>query len=563
MNRLFLSAAKVAPIVFAACLFSANSASAQSVTADKEAVNQTLEQINNYQQLDQNNQSQVTNVNQLRDVSPTDWAYEALRSLVDRYGCISGFPNQTYRGNQPLTRYEFAAGLNSCLNQIERLIASNSGGVDAEELETINRLQQEFEAELATLGGRVDEIESRTAVLEDSQFSTTTKLKGEAIFSVSDVFGGGVDDGDNNDENDDDDDINAETTLSYRTRLNFDTSFTGKDRLRTRLQAGNSTPLNDAVTGTNSTRLGYDNTTGNSVEISDLHYRFPVGEKADVWVGTVGLDLDDVLNTGNPELADSGTGALSRFGRYNPLMFRGPQGAGAAVNLDIIEDKVGINALYLASDGSANSPTEGQGLFNGSYSAGAQLEFSPLEIVQLTATYLHDYQTGATLDEDGDLTGGPDFSGGTVSGQAASPFDGNATSANKFGLGANINVGEKVVLSATGGYAKINDLNDGNNDDDNENSGEVWTWGANAALLDLVKEGSVLSIGGGLLPRYGTTSGTATSDENTSYLVEALYKLPLNDNISITPGAYAVFNPNHDTDNETVYVGVVRTTFEF
>jgi len=552
MNRLFLSAAKIAPILFAACLFSASSASAQSVTADKEAVNQTLEQINNYQQLDQNNQSQVTNVNQLRDVSPTDWAYEALRSLVDRYGCISGFPNQTYRGNQPLTRYEFAAGLNSCLNQIERLIASNSGGVDAEELETINRLQQEFEAELATLGGRVDEIESRTAVLEDSQFSTTTKLKGEAIFSVSDVFGGGVDDGDNNDENDDDDDINAETTLSYRTRLNFDTSFTGKDRLRTRLQAGNATSLDDAVTGTDSTRLGFDNSTdGNSVEISDLHYRFPVGEKADVWIGAVGLDLDDVLNTGNPELADSGTGALSRFGRYNPLMFRGPEGAGAGVNLDIIEDKVGLNALYLADDGTASSPAEGQGLFNGSYTAGAQLEFSPLEIVQLTATYLHDYQSAAG-----------DYSGSTVSGLAAAPFGDNATSANKFGLGANINVGEKVVLSATGGYAKIDDLNDGNNED-NENSGEVWTWGANAALLDLVKEGSVLSIGGGLLPRYGTTSGTGIGDENTSYLVEALYKLPLNDNISITPGAYAVFNPDHDTDNETVYVGVVRTTFEF
>ena len=32
---------------------------------------------------------QVTNVNQLRDVSPADWAYEALRSLVDRYGCIA------------------------------------------------------------------------------------------------------------------------------------------------------------------------------------------------------------------------------------------------------------------------------------------------------------------------------------------------------------------------------------------------------------------------------------------------------------------------------------------
>lgn len=31
--------------------------------------------------------NQITNVNQLRDVAPTDWSYEALRSLVDRYGC--------------------------------------------------------------------------------------------------------------------------------------------------------------------------------------------------------------------------------------------------------------------------------------------------------------------------------------------------------------------------------------------------------------------------------------------------------------------------------------------
>ncbi|MGK7885790.1 MAG: S-layer protein, partial [Crocosphaera sp.] len=32
--------------------------------------------------------SQVTSISELRDVSPTDWAYEALRSLVERYGCI-------------------------------------------------------------------------------------------------------------------------------------------------------------------------------------------------------------------------------------------------------------------------------------------------------------------------------------------------------------------------------------------------------------------------------------------------------------------------------------------
>jgi hypothetical protein len=38
---------------------------------------------------------QITSVSELRDVSPTEWAYEALRSLVERYGCIVGYPDQT------------------------------------------------------------------------------------------------------------------------------------------------------------------------------------------------------------------------------------------------------------------------------------------------------------------------------------------------------------------------------------------------------------------------------------------------------------------------------------
>jgi hypothetical protein len=136
--------------------------------------------INNYQ----DDLGQVTNVKQFRDVSATDWAYEAFRSLVERYGCIAGFPNQTYRGSQSLSRYEFAAGLNSCLNQIERLIAS-SQSVSADDLATVERLSQEFAVELASLRGKVDELESRTAILEDSSFSTTTKLDTEIIRLVA------------------------------------------------------------------------------------------------------------------------------------------------------------------------------------------------------------------------------------------------------------------------------------------------------------------------------------------------------------------------------------------
>lgn len=62
--------------------------------------------------------AQVTSVSQLTDVKPTDWAFQALQSLVERYGCIVGYPNKTYRGNRALSRYEFAAGLNACLDKI-------------------------------------------------------------------------------------------------------------------------------------------------------------------------------------------------------------------------------------------------------------------------------------------------------------------------------------------------------------------------------------------------------------------------------------------------------------
>ena len=99
---------------------------AQVVESDNKFIdNYKANNINSYLNIIdlQNNSDsylgQVTNVESLRDVAPTDWAYEALSNLVNRYGCITGFPDRTFRGSQPLSRYEFAAGLNSCLNQIE------------------------------------------------------------------------------------------------------------------------------------------------------------------------------------------------------------------------------------------------------------------------------------------------------------------------------------------------------------------------------------------------------------------------------------------------------------
>lgn len=134
--------------------------------------------------------AQLTSVSQLSDVEPSDWAFQALQTLVERYGCIVGYPDRTFRGPRALTRYEFAAGLNSCLDRIRELIAQSTADlVTKEDLATLQRLQEEFAAELATLRGRVDSLEAHTAELEANQFSTTTKLSGELVFTVAGATG--------------------------------------------------------------------------------------------------------------------------------------------------------------------------------------------------------------------------------------------------------------------------------------------------------------------------------------------------------------------------------------
>ncbi|MEO0409373.1 MAG: iron uptake porin, partial [Cyanobacteria bacterium P01_A01_bin.135] len=208
--------------------------------------------------------SQINSVSQLSDLQPTDWAYQALRSLIDRYGCIAGYPGGTYRGNQPMTRYEFAAGLNACLTFVGE--ATELNGLNRDELATLRRLQDEFAAELAALRGQVDALEGRTAELEANQFSTTTKLRGTVSFSVNNLFGGERADGSG-------EDLDENTTFNSRARLNFNTSFTGRDLLRVRLDATNPARFDIPTTGTNMTRLAFDRDTDNEFVVGKLFYR--------------------------------------------------------------------------------------------------------------------------------------------------------------------------------------------------------------------------------------------------------------------------------------------------
>ena len=188
MSKVMWKSLLASPILLGAALAFSGSAVAQEATVDSSVSVTSLEQINQYSAEGSNDVAQVTSVSQLSDVQPTDWAFQALQSLVERYGCIAGYPDGTYRGNRAMTRYEFAAGLNACLDRI--LEITGLGGVTEEDLATIRQLQDQFAADLAVIRGRVDSLESRVAELEANQFSTTTKLNGEVIFNV---YGGGQD----------------------------------------------------------------------------------------------------------------------------------------------------------------------------------------------------------------------------------------------------------------------------------------------------------------------------------------------------------------------------------
>ncbi|MCC3489831.1 MAG: iron uptake porin [Microcoleus sp. PH2017_25_DOB_D_A] len=477
--------------------------------------------------------SQVTSVSQLSDVRPTDWAFQALQSLVERYGCIVGYPDGTYRGNRALTRYEFAAGVNACLDQVTKQISSaTSTFVTKDDLAILQRLQEEFAAELATLRGRVDGLEARTAELEANQFSTTTKLAGEAIFLASDSFGDGI--GLRDDK--------TSTTLGYRVRLNFNTSFTGKDLLRTRLQARNVANYGAATaTGTNMARVALTGEDGSQFSLDQLWYRFPAGN-ATVWFGPKGLRLDDVAELTTP-LESPSSGAISAFGRYNPAVFRGPEGAGAAIKYNF--GAVRATVAYLASDGDAPNPANGRGVFDGSFSALGQLNFSLSKFIDIGATYNRKYNRG------GDVA----IMGGTGSALANRPFGQISTASDNFGVQLNLKPSSRFQFGGWYGYTKAEQLRGGNNDATIQN-GALFL-----ALPDFGKPGNLLGFIAGVPPKV--TESDVRRDRDTSYHLEGFYRFQVNDFISVTPGVYVILNPEHNKNNEDIWVGVLRTTFSF
>ena len=90
--------------------------------------------------------------NPFSDVTPDDWAYQAVSDLSDQ-GVVEGYPDGTFKGERNVTRYEIA--------QIIARLMAKEDQLNAEQQATLNKLAGEYADELANLGVRVSNLEKK------------------------------------------------------------------------------------------------------------------------------------------------------------------------------------------------------------------------------------------------------------------------------------------------------------------------------------------------------------------------------------------------------------------
>lgn len=478
--------------------------------------------------------AQVTSVSQLADVQPSDWAFQALQSLVERYGVIAGYPDGTFRGARSLSRYEFAAALNAALDAISAQIAQNGERPRREDLQTIERLNADFQLELDVLDQQVDTLEARTAELEAQQFSTTAILNGQTIIGLAGAGGGdppGTGEGN--------------VVLSYLTLLQISTSFTGNDVLRVGLEAGNFSDrgfANPSSLNTNMALLNYQTDTDDRLLLESLEYRLALGDRLVVTIKPIGFSLNTVLST-NSLFTSAGAGALSRFAAYSPVFRLGNLDSGLGFDW-LLSDRARLQVAYGARD--ASDPASG--LFDSDHHAlGVQLFVRPTANITTGIAYVNAFSGDGRLDT---FTGSNDAD---VSGGFGEPSTIHALTGT-----LQWEITPHLVFGAWGGaFGTLSRRSDA--------AALSTTYQFSLAFPDpFGRAGDLLGIMVGQPPRLRAEFASgAERDDAIALHYEAFYRFRVNDNLSITPGFFWVTNPGHIADNNDIFVGVVRSTFSF
>jgi len=467
--------------------------------------------------------NQVTSVNQFSDVQPTDWAYQALSNLVEKYGCVAGYPNSTYKGGNAMTRYEAAALLNACLDRV------------TEVTDELQRLMDEFKAELATLRGRVDGLEKKVGKLEAQQFSTTTKLRGEVSMII-----GGVDDW--FDDNDVGDIVNQNrTTFNYDVRLNLDTSFTGKDLLKTRLRSGNfsSNPFGSSgnVFKLDKAEENACDEGGNCVSIDRLYYMFPVGDEVKLTVGALvrNTEMLTFLPTAFKSDILDFFNLAGATGTYNKAT-----GAGAGVSWKQKVKKgdpfVSFDLNWISQDGGADNGYANSEI--GAFSSdSAQNLLAQLGVKGQNWGAAVAYRYGTENARLRDPNSAPRT---LEAGQ-------ESNSVSVSGFWQPMESGWVPSISAGFSYTSISEADPAEDD--------VWSWMAGLQWSDVFMKGNSAGFAIGS-PLY--------IDGEMGLMYEVFYRYRVSDNITVTPSIFWIDNNyNDENGGQSTWGGVIQTTFRF
>jgi Carbohydrate-selective porin, OprB family/S-layer homology domain len=462
---------------------------------------------------------QVTSVTQLSDVKPGDWAYQALSNLVERYGCVAGYPNGTYGGGQSMTRYEAAALLNACLDRV------------TEVTDELQRLLNDFSKELSILKGRVASAEKKIGTLEATQFSTTTKLKGEATFVLGGVDGARLANSTNV----------GNTAFNYDLRLSFDTSFTGKDLLKTRLRSGN---FSSVPFGSSSSLFKLDKaeTYANTMTLDRLYYRFPALAK--------GVYLTAGAQVRNTEMAWIPSAYKSDILDFfqvagAPGVYNKATGSGFGVEWmqPTKKGKGGFvaNLNYVAQNG--NDSTKGQFDEDGSLNTLAQVGY---RAPQYGIAFGYRYGTEGTRVRNFNALGG-----------GSGALGANQTS-NGYAINAYWQPKKSGIIPSVSAAYGWNTVSLSNNAQTPRGATDSQTWMAGLQWSDVFVKGNAAGFAIG-------APGNAASlpDDQKALMWEAFYRYKVSDNISITPAVFYVSNNQGLKNASDNYGGVIQTTFRF
>jgi hypothetical protein len=491
-------------------------------------------------------EEQVTSISQFSDVKPTDWAYQALSNLIERYGCVAGYPDGTYKGGKAMTRFEAAALLNACLDRV------------TEVTDELKKLMAEFEKELAILKGRVDGLEAKVGELEANQFSTTTKLKGIATMTIGGASNGFVTPIANQVTASAATQLGApgavipalvqgaeKVSFNYDVKLMLDTSFTGKDLLRTTLRSGNA---GGSVFGGNGSALmeSYFQQEGNgndTVTIDRLFYQFPIGEN---FTGTFGAKVSQADMLAMWPSVYPGDSILDRFtlaganGAYNYNL-----GAGAGIWYE--KDGFSLSLSYVSNEYSAPYSYDFYSL------AGGGLGDASTTTVQVGyagnnwgAAFAYNYTEAATL----------------IGNLSILPLQldvYNTAGANNYGFSAYWQpeqAGWIPSISAGFGASQFNGSGATNASDD------AWSWMVGLQWADAIVKGNAFGIGLG-----------EANTEADQFGFEVWYKFQVTDNISVTPAIFWIQNGGISDpigplglggfQLEDSFGAVLKTTFKF